>query len=111
MNLDIVILAGALHITAPAAPVAEQYRATACALPGQALHWRGWDGWVTPDLCYDRCGTVPGRSNALLAGELSVEDAADLQLTVWRKDGSTWVQMMHCAWFFAQAYCGPWGVP
>lgn len=109
--IDIAILAGMLHITAPAAAEPQQYAATAYALPGQELHWRGWDGWVLPGLCYDRCGTIPGQPTTLLAGGLTLQDAAGLGLTVWRKDGARWVQVMHCAQFFTGAYCGPWGQP
>lgn len=111
MSLQIAILAGMLHITAPATPVPEQYVATAFALPGEQLQWRGWDYWVKPQFCFDRCGTIPGQDNVLLAGGLSVQDAADLQLTLWRKDGDRWVQVMHCANFFTGPYCGTWGAP
>ncbi len=109
MSLEILIIAGALHITAPATPAPEQYLATAYGLPGQQLQWRGRDNWVVPHLCYERCGTVAGQANVLLAGGLSLKDAADVQLTVWRLDGDRWVQVMHCAQFFGGPYCGPWG--
>lgn len=111
MSLDILIIAGMLNITAPATPAPEQYAATAVALPGQELHWRGWDGWVNPAQCYERCGTVPGQASVLLATGITLQEAAALQLTVWRKDGARWVQVMHCAEFFGGAYCGPWGRP
>ncbi|MDP4076263.1 hypothetical protein [Acidovorax sp. A1169] len=107
--IDVLILAGLLHITAPATPAPEQYLATAYALPGQQLQWRGRDNWVAPHLCFERCGTVAGQPNVLLAGGLSLQDAADVQLTVWRLDGDHWVQVMHCAQFFGTPYCGPWG--
>lgn len=111
MSLDVLILAGMLHITAPASPEPQQYIATAYAMPGVELQWRGFDGWVAPGQCYQRCGTVPGQANVLLAGGLSVQDAAALGLTVWRLDAGRWVQVMHCAQFFTGAYCGPWGQP
>jgi len=109
MSLQIAIIAGMLNITAPATPVPEQYAATAFTLPGQELQWRGFDGWVNPNLCFERCGTVPGQDNVLLGGGITQQDAADLQLTVWRKDGDRWVQVMHCTNFFTGPYCGPWG--
>lgn len=56
-----------------------------------------------------RCGTLAGQPNVLLAGGLSLEDAADVQLTVWRLDAGRWVQVMHCAQFFGGPYCGRWG--
>lgn len=112
MNLEILILAGALHITAPASPVPEQYAATAYALPGASLSWRGWDGWVEPRLCFERCSAPAGQPAYLLRGELTAADAADLQLTVWRMDGARWVQVMHCArWFDGRPMCGTWGAP
>lgn len=107
--IDVLILAGLLHITAPATPASEQYLATAYALPGQQLQWRGRDNWVAPHLCFERCGTVAGQPNVLLAGGLSLQDAAEVQLTVWRLDGDHWVQVMHCGQFFGTPYCGPWG--
>lgn len=109
MSLQIAVLAGLLHITAPATHAPEQYLATAYAHPGQQLQWRGRDNWVTPQLCYERCGTVPGQANVLLAGGLSERDAADIQLTVWRLEGDRWVQVMHCVHFFTGPYCGAWG--
>lgn len=109
--INVLILAGMLHITAPATPTPVQYLATAYAIPGAEIAWRGHDGWVNPNLCYQRCGTVPGQDNVLLAGGLSLQDAADLQLTVWRLVGNTWVQEMHCANFFTGPHCGPWGQP
>lgn len=109
MSLNVLIMAGLLHITAPATPAPEQYLATAYALPGQQLQWRGRDNWVAPHLCFDRCGTVSGQPNVLLAGGLSLQDAADVQLTVWRLVGNTWVQEMHCANFFTGPWCGKWG--
>ena len=111
MSLDVLILAGLLHIIAPATPEPQQYLATAYALPGTEIVWRGHDGWVNPSQCYQRCGTVPGQANVLLADGLSLQDAADLGLTVWRLDGLRWTQVMHCAQFFSGAYCGPWGAP
>ncbi|CAN7454487.1 hypothetical protein LJR066_002866 [Acidovorax sp. LjRoot66] len=111
MSLNVLIVAGLLHITAPATPAPEQYRATAFALPGQELAWRGWDGWVNPAYCFERCGTVAGQDNVLLAGGLSLQDAADVQLTVWRLAGDRWVQVMHCANFFTGPWCGKWGAP
>lgn len=107
--IDVLILAGMLHITAPATPTPQQYLATAFALPGQQLRWRGYDNWVAPHLCFDRCGTIPNQTNVLLAGGLSLQDAADVQLTVWRLDGEQWVQVMHCANFFSGPHCGSWG--
>ncbi|KRC36223.1 hypothetical protein [Acidovorax sp. Root219] len=101
---------GMVFLTAPAAPAPEQYIATAYALPGVSLAYRGWDGWVQPHLCFDRCSTVPGQRTQLLRGELSAADMADLQLTVWRKDGDRWVQVMHCArWFDGRPICARWG--
>lgn len=111
MSLQVAIIAGLLHITAPATPAPEQYLATAYALPGQELQWRGWDNWVNPAYCFERCGTVPGQPNVLLAGGLSLQDAADVQLTVWRLDAGRWVQVMHCTNFFTGPYCGTWGAP
>lgn len=111
MSLNIAIVAGLLHITAPATPTPEQYLATAYALPGQQLQWRGWDNWVNPAYCFERCGTIPGQPNVLLAGGLSLQDAADVQLTVWRLDAGRWVQVMHCTNFFTGPYCGSWGAP
>jgi hypothetical protein len=112
MSLNILILAGMVHITAPAAPAPEQYAATAYALPGQSLSFRGWDGWVQPHLCYDRCSTTPGQPTPLLRGELSAADMADLQLTIWRKEGERWVQVMHCTrWFDGAPICATWGQP
>lgn len=108
MSLDVLILAGMLHITAPATAEPEQYMATAYALPGEQLQWRGRDYWVKPHLCFERCGTVPGQPNVLLAGGLSLQDAADLGLTVWRLDGVRWAQEMHCANFFTGPWCGKW---
>ncbi|EJE53775.1 hypothetical protein PMI14_01326 [Acidovorax sp. CF316] len=107
--IDVLILAGLLHITVPATAAPQQYLATAYALPGQQLQWRGRDNWVAPHLCFDRCGTVPGQPNVLLAGGLGLQDAADLQLTVWRLDGTRWTQVMHCANFFTGPHCGTWG--
>lgn len=109
MSLKIAVIAGMLHITAPASPEPVQYLATAFGLPGQQLQWRGRDYWVAPHLCYDRCGTIPGQDNVLLAGGLSERDAADIQLTVWRKNGDRWVPVMHCAQFFYAPHCGSWG--
>lgn len=111
MSLNVLIVAGMLNITAPAAAVPEQYAATAFAIPGVELHWRGYDGWVAPAQCFERCGTIPGRDNVLLGGGFTVQDAADLQLTVWRLDAGRWVQVMHCANFFTGPYCGAWGQP
>lgn len=108
MSLDILILAGMVHLTAPAAPAPEQYAATAYALPGVNLSFRGFDGWVPPELCFDRCNTVPGQANHLLRGEFTVGELADLQITIWRKDGAEWVQVMHCAHFFGGPFCGRW---
>ncbi len=100
---------GMVLLTAPASAVPEQYAATAFALPGVNLSFRGFDGWVPPQQCYDRCNTVPGQDNRLLRGEFSARELADLQLTVWRKDGDTWVQVMHCAHLFAGPVCADWG--
>lgn len=114
MTLDILILAGMLHVTAPAAPEPVQYHVTAYAIPGASLAWRGFDGWVPADLCYGRCHTVPGQPNRLARGEFSLQDAADLQLTIWRKesgDGDRWVQALHCAQFFTGPVCAHWGTP
>lgn len=108
MSLDILILAGMLHITAPAAAAPEQYLATAYAHPGEQLQWRGRDNWVAPHLCFDRCGTVPDQANALLAGEIPLQAAADMGLTVWRLDAGRWAQEMHCANFFTGPWCGKW---
>lgn len=108
MTLDILILAGMLHVTAPATPVPVQYHLTAYAIPGASLAWRGLDGWVAPQLCFDRCATVAGQPSVLARGEFSLQDAADLQLTLWRKEGGTWVQAMHCAQFFTGPWCGRW---
>ncbi len=99
---------GMVFLTASASPVPEQYVATAFALPGVSLSFRGYDGWVAPQLCYDRCNTVPGQDNRLLRGEFTERELADLQLTVWRKDGDTWVQVMHCAHFFPGPTCTRW---
>lgn len=107
--IDVLILAGMLNITAPATPTPEQYLVTAYALPGQQYQWRGHDNWVAPHLCFERCGTVPNQPNVLLGGWLSQQDAADLQLTIWRLDAGKWVQVMHCANFFSGPYCGRWG--
>lgn len=107
--IDVLVIAGLLHITVPATPAPEQYLATAYALPGEQLQWRGRDNWVAPHLCFDRCGTVPGQANVLLAGGLSLQAAADIQLTLWRLDGVRWVQVMHCADFFTGPHCGSWG--
>lgn len=103
---------GMVFLTMPPAPVPQQYMATAYALPGASLAWRGWDGWVQPHLCFDRCLTAPGEPTRLLLGELSEADMADLQFTVWRKDGERWVQVMHCArWFDGRPICSTWGAP
>jgi hypothetical protein len=108
--IDILILAGALHLTAPAAAEPQQYMATAYAMPGVEIAWRGRDGWVQPGLCFDRCNTVPGQPAQLLRGELSEADAADLQLTLWRRDSARWVQVMHCTrWFDGRPLCSTWG--
>lgn len=110
--IDILILSGMLHLTVPASPEPQQYAATAYAMPGVSLSWRGWDGWVQPHLCYDRCSAPAGQPAQLLRGELSEADAADLQLTLWRKDGARWVQVMHCArWFDGRPMCSTWGQP
>lgn len=111
MSLQTAIVAGMLHIVAPATPTPEQYIATAYAHPGVEIQWRGHDGWVSPAQCYQRCGTIPGQDNVLLGGGLTTQDAADWQLTVWRLDGARWVQVLHCANFFTGPYCGPWGAP
>ncbi len=100
---------GMVFLTAPASAAPVEYQATAYALPGESLAWRGWDGWVPPHLCFDRCVTVPGQPAQLLRGELSEADMADLQLTVWRRDGARWVQVMHCArWFDGSPICARW---
>lgn len=109
MAVEILILAGMVHLTAPATPEPQQYMATAYALPGVSLAWRGWDGWVTLDRCYDRCNTAPAEPARMLRGEFSVRELADLQLTVWRREGSTWVQVMHCNHFFTGPVCADWG--
>lgn len=108
--IDILILAGMLNTTVPATPAPEQYAATAYALPGQEVHWRGHDNRVNSAQSYERCGTVPGQSNVLLGG-ITLQEAAALQLTVWRLDARRWMQVMHCAQFFGGACCGPWGQP
>ncbi len=109
MSLDILILAGMVHLTAPAAPAPEQYMATAYALPGVGLAYRGFDGWVAPGLCFERCQTAPGQPTQLLRGEFSAGELADLQITVWRRDGDRWVQVMHCArWFDGTPICARW---
>ncbi len=101
---------GMVFLTAPANSEPVEYQATAYALPGVSLAWRGWDGWVQPHLCYDRCNTQPGQPTQLLSGELSEADMADLQLTVWCRDGARWVQVMHCArWFDGRPICARWG--
>lgn len=108
--IDILILAGMVHLTAPASAEPVEYQATAYAMPGVSLAWRGWDGWVQPHLCFERCKTLPGQPTQLLRGELSEADMADLQLTVWRRDGARWVQEVHCTrWFDGRPICARWG--
>ena len=100
---------GMVFMTAPATAEPVEYQATAFALPGVSLAFRGWDGWVQPHLCFDRCKTTPGQATQLLRGELSEADMADLQLTIWRKDGDRWVQVGHCnRWFDGRPICGKW---
>lgn len=106
--IDVAIIAGLVYLTAPATPAPEQYLATAYSFPGEQLQWRGFDNWVKPQFCFERCGTVPGQPNVLLGG-MSVQTAADWQLTVWRREGDRWVQVVHCNNFFTGPHC--WNRP
>lgn len=105
--MTIEYLLGLVLMFAPVSDKPETYWATAYQLPGAVLGYSAYAGWVSAETCFNRCVTIPGVRPQLLAGELSLQDMADLQLTVWRWDPVALVnrQVVHCTNFFYTPTC------
>lgn len=103
--ITVEILLGLVRLFAPVSDKPETYWATSGEV---VLGYSAYAGWVPAAQCFNRCVTIPGQRPQLLAGELTVADMADLQLSIWRWNPVTGKndQVLHCArWFDGSPKC------